>query len=170
MNFLDLAKNRFSVRKFKTDPISEDSINKIVEAAIIAPTACNNQPIKIYVLESCEAREKIKKCTNCHFDAPLVMLICYDKTQCWTRPFDNKTSGDVDASIVTTHMMLEAASLGIGSTWVMFLDPNAIIKEFNLPNNIVPVSLLPMGYMADGYVPSPKHSTYKSVDDIVIKL
>lgn len=170
MDFLDLAKSRYSVRKFKTDLVPDDYVDKILEAAKVAPTACNNQPIKVLVLNSTEAKEKIKKCTKYHFDAPLIMIVCYDSDLCWNRPFDNKTSGDVDASIITTHMILEAYSLGIGSTWVMYFDPSIVSKEFNLPKNIVPVSIVPMGYPADDCVPSSKHTAYKDMKDIVTKL
>lgn len=170
MDFLDLAKARYSVRKFKTDQVSEEEISKILEAAKVSPTACNNQPIKIYVLSSKTAKEKVKLATNCSFDAPLFMLVCYDENLCWKRPFDGKLSGDVDASIVTTHIILEAYSLGIGSTWVMYFDPAIISKEFNLPKNIVPVSLIPMGYPSDDCIPSLKHSTYKKIDELVEKM
>ena len=170
MEFIDLAKSRYSVRKFKNDSVPEDIVNKILEVAKVSPSACNNQPVKIYVLESNEAREKLKKCTNCHFNAPLAFIVCYDTNTCWNRPFDNKNSGDVDASIVTTHMMLEAYSLGIGSTWVMFFDPEVLVKELNIPSNIVPVSILPMGFPSDDSVPSPKHSSFKDMNDMVIKL
>lgn len=167
MDFLDLAKSRYSVRKFKKDLVDDATINQILEAARIAPTACNNQPIKIYVVKSDESKDRIHKCTGSHFDAPLFMVVCYDNKQCWSRPFDGKNSGDIDASIVATHIILEAYSLGVGSTWVMHFDPSILIKEFNIPSNIIPVVLLPMGYPAQGDLPSVKHTTYKDINSII---
>ena len=117
-DFMDLAKARYSVRKFLDKKVPKDIIEKILEAGMIAPTGCNNQPQRIIVVESQEGLEKIKECTRCHFDAPLVFIISYNKDECWKRPYDGKLSGDIDASIVTTQMMLEAANLGIGSCWV----------------------------------------------------
>lgn len=170
MEFLELAKSRYSCRSFKTDKISQDIIDKILEAGYVAPTACNNQPIKIKVLESDKALNKLKKCTDCHFNAPLAFIICYDKTLCWNRPFDGKNSGDVDASIVTTHMMLEAYSLGIGSTWVMFFNPDNVKKEFNFNGDLEPVAILPVGYPSDSAKPSPRHTSYRPKTEIIEKI
>lgn len=166
MEFLELAKKRFSTREFKNDEIQEDKIKKILEAAKVAPSACNNQPVKVFVLKSNEAKEKIKKCTTCHFNAPLIMLVCYDKNICWKSAFNGKESGDIDASIVTCHMMLEAFDLGIGSTWVMYFDPKKVIEEFNLNDNLVPVALLPMGYPSDNALPSDRHNQYRNDNEL----
>lgn len=167
MDFIDLARSRYSVRKFKKDLIDDNIINQILEAAKVAPTACNNQPIRIYIVKSDDAKQKVHNCTNSHFDAPLFMIVCYDNRQCWERPFDGKTSGEIDASIIATHIMLEAYSIGIGSTWVMHFNPSLLIKELNIPANIIPVVLLPMGYPSIDALPSVKHSTYKDLKDII---
>ena len=119
MDFLKLAADRYSVRKFTNTHLEQDIIDKILKAGHLAPTGCNYQPQRILVMNSDEAVEKLKKCTKCHFNAPTAMLICYNKDECWTRKYDGKTCGVADACIVTTHMMLEATELGIGSTWVM---------------------------------------------------
>lgn len=157
MDFLDIAKNRYSVRKFSERIIEEEKIEKILEAAKISPTACNNSPQVIYVLKSKEAIEKLQKCKYSHFGETLAFIIGYDKTKCWVREFDNKDSGEVDASIVTTHMMLEASSLGIGSTWVMHYIPEALRKEFNIPDNFVDTAILVMGYPNVDASPSKSH-------------
>ncbi|MFA9379398.1 MAG: nitroreductase family protein [Lachnotalea sp.] len=167
MEFLELAKKRFSVRKFKEDSIPQECIDKILEAGQVAPTACNNQPQRVLVINSKQGVENFKKCTKCHFNAPLVFIISYDKDQCWKRVYDGKSSGDIDASIVATHMMMEAAELGIGSTWVMFFIPEAIKVEFEFPNNLEPVAVLVMGYAANEIVPALEHTKIKNLDEIV---
>ncbi len=167
MTFLELAANRYSLRRFSSKPVEQEVLDMVLEAGRRAPTACNNQPQSILVLQSPDALEKLKKCTPCHFDAPMALLICYDKNRSWTRPFDSKNHGDIDASIVCAHMMLEAAELGLGSTWVCYYDPEAIIREFALPENIIPSSLLPLGYAADGAEPAPMHAQRKPLNDIV---
>ena len=60
MSFLELAKDRYSVRKFSDKPVEQEKIEQILEAAIVAPTACNNQPYKVWVIESEEALEKMR--------------------------------------------------------------------------------------------------------------
>ena len=138
MNFYELAKNRYSVRKFRDTPVPQEILDKILEVGHLAPTGCNYQPQRILVMNTKKSTEKLKKCTKCHFDAPCAMLICYNKDECWTRKYDGKQCGESDAAIVTTHMMLEAFELGIGSTWVMHFDPFAMREEFNIPENFDP--------------------------------
>ena len=151
-DFITLANSRFSVRSFSNKNVEQEKIDSILLAGLVAPTACNNQPQKIYVLQTAEALETLQKCKYSHFGETLAFIVCYDSSLCWTREFDGKVSGDIDASIVATHMMLEAWELGIGSTWIMHFIPEAIIDEFNLPDNVVPVCILVMGYPAQEVV------------------
>lgn len=167
MTFLELAKNRYALRGFSSKPVEKDKLDMILEAGRLAPTACNNQPQSILVLQSQEALDKLKKCTPCHFDAPMALIICYDKNVSWKRHFDKKEHGDIDASIVCAHMMLQAAEMGLGTTWVCHFDPAAVIREFSLPDNIIPSSILPLGYAADGAEPAPMHTQRKPVSETV---
>jgi len=169
-DFITLANSRFSVRRFSDRKVEQEKIDLILRAGQVAPTACNNQPQKIYVLQSAEALETLQKCKYSNFGETLAFLVCYDSALCWTREFDGKASGDIDASIVATHMMLEAWELGIGSTWIMHFNPEAVIKEFNLPENVVPVCILVMGYPAQEAVPSVLHSKKKDLKDMVTVL
>ncbi len=159
MDFITLANHRYSVRKFDAKPVEREKVEQILRAAQLSPTACNFQPQRILVLQSEEARAKLKKCTKYHFDAPLAFLICYDKTESWKRSFDGDDSGVVDAAIVTTHMMLAAAEIGLGTTWVGCFDPKMVCNEFKLPNNFVPVAVLPLGYPAADAKPAPGHAS-----------
>lgn len=167
MDFLKLAEERYSVRKFRNERVEKEAVDKILKAGHVAPTACNYQPQRIFVIESPEGLEKLKNCTRCHFDAPLAMLVCYNKDECWTRKYDGENSGFVDASIVTTHMMLEATNLGIGSTWVMHFNPMKMVEEFSIPETLVPVALLVMGYPAEDAAPIDMHSQFKNIEDVV---
>ena len=166
-DFLELAESRFSVRAFADKKVEKEVIEKILRAGQVAPTACNFQPQRIFVIESEEALAKFLKCTMSHFNAPLAFLVCFDKNECWKRDYDGKSSGDIDASIVCTHMMLEAAELGVGSTWVMHYIPEAVREEFSLPENLESTALLVMGYPADGASPSPLHFKKKPLADTV---
>ncbi len=168
MEFLTLATERYSVRKFKSKPVELEKIDKLLKAAQLAPTACNFQPQRIFVLNSEESLDKLKNCTKWHFDCSLAMLVCYDENECWTRRYDNTQSGVVDASIVATHIMLEAAEIGLGSTWVMSYNPDAVRDEFDLPENINPVAILVMGYPAEDAVPNERHTQSKNINEFVI--
>lgn len=165
MDFQELAAKRYSARGFRQMPISKAEIDKILMAGNAAPTAHNNQPQEIIVVHSQEGLETLRKCTECHYNAPLAFVICYDREKCWERGYDQKHSGDIDASIVATHMMLEAADLGIGSTWIMHFIPEAIRVEFELPDNVEPVAILIMGYT--DAEPSKDHFKRRNLDEYV---
>ena len=157
MEFIKLAEKRYSLRKFSDKPIEKEKIDLVLKAGQLAPTACNFQPQRIIVLDNEESLEKIKRCTKYHFNAPMVLLICYDNSVSWKRN-DGKDSGDIDASIVATQMMLQATELDLGTTWVGYFDAVQTAKEFSLPNNIVPVVMFPIGYPAEDAIKSNNHS------------
>ncbi len=167
MEFEKLITDRYSVRSFKPRHLPKDVIDKILDAGHKAPTGCNFQPQRILVLNTDETIEKLKKCTKCHFNAPTAMLICYNKEETWKRPYDGELSAPVDAVIVTTHLMLEAHNIGVGSCWVMHFDPFAMRSEFEIPENIEPIALLVMGYPADDSKPLDKHFQTRPLNDVV---
>lgn len=168
MTFLELAKERYSVRSFKDTPIDDDKMALILEAGKVAPTACNNQPQKIYVVKSQENREKLAQVCKCTFGAPVIVVVCYDKTRDWkNKRMPGYSSGETDAAIVCTHMMLEAWELGIGSCWVGMFNSDEVIKALGLPENVCVSALLPMGYPAEGAEPLNLHSIYREDSDIV---
>ena len=171
MSFLDLAKARYSERKFTDKPVEEEKLNAILEAAKVAPTAKNFQPVRVYVIKSEEALEKINKVSPCIYGAKLVMMVFYDLEQTYRSGWNpGISSGDVDAAIVCTHMMLEAADLGLGSCWVARFARADAHRTFELPENIVPVALLPIGYAAEDAVPSPRHESYKADSELFTEL
>lgn len=167
MDLLELMKERYSVRNFSDKKVEQEKIDRILEAAKAAPTACNRQPVKIFVLNEKESLERWQKCTACHFNEQLVIITCYDRNEIWTREFDGQNSGDVDASIVMTHMMLEAWEQGIGSTWLMYFIPEALRKEFNISDNLVPSGVLAMGYASSEAKPSAMHMQRKDISEFV---
>ena len=131
MSLIDLMKARYSVRQYQSTPVEEEKLMAVLEAGRVAPTAANRQ----------------------------ALIVCADKSEAWVRPIDQKDSCDIDASIVTDHMMLRATELGLGSLWICMFDPEIVRKEFALPENIVPVNILVLGY-ADCEPASPdRHDT-----------
>lgn len=164
--FLQLAKNRFSVRYYAKTPVEQEKIDAILEAARVAPTAKNLQPFHIYVLKSKEAIAKINGLTRCAYEAPVVFIVCYDKSKAWTSPFDESdNSGVMDTSIVGTHMMMEASEQGLGSCWVKFFDPKQVAAAFDIPSSLVPSFLLDVGYPAKGTAPAKMHFEKRAVKD-----
>lgn len=168
MDFMKLAKERFSVRKFTDKPVEQEQLDVILEAGRVAPTAHNNQPQKIYVLQSEEALEKINGLCRCIFGAKTVLMITNDKSLEWQNPLEEGVyAGVEDVSIVATHMMLAAWELGIGSCWVNYFAPSEIAKAFNIPDNEQLVLLLPLGYAAEGATPAPLHEASRDLKEMV---
>lgn len=147
MDFLELAKKRYSVRNYLDKKVEKEKLEKIIEAAHVAPTAANRQPQRLLVIESEEGISKLKKGANI-YNANFAILVCTDRNRVWVRPQDKKEVIDIDASIITDHMMLMATELGLGTLWMTWFDPAVIKKEFNLPSNYEPVNILLIGYAA----------------------
>ncbi len=168
MEFEKLITERYSVRNFKPVHLPKECIEKILDAAHKAPTGCNFQPQRILVLNTDASMEKLKKCTKSQFNAPTAMLVCYNEEESWKRSYDGALSAPVDAAIVTTHMMLAAHNIGVGSCWVMHFDPSAMKKEFHIPDHIKPVALLVMGYPAETAVPHEFHSKFRPMEETVL--
>jgi nitroreductase len=153
MNFLELAKTRYAVRSFQTKKVEPEKLKMILEAGRVAPTGANNQPQKLIVVQESTGLEKIKKAGSI-YGAPLAIIVCGNKKSVWKRPFDGKNLIDIDTSIVTDHMMLQATELGLGTIWVCLFNPDVIRKEFDLPEYIEPINILGIGY-ASGNPASP---------------
>ena len=170
MDFLELARKRYSVRKFSEKKVDVELVSRILAAANLAPTAHNLQPQKIYVLVSDDAIGRVREVTPMTYGAPLVFMVCYDKKISWKNEDDGcyecYDSGETDAAITATHMMMEAADLGLGSLWARAFDSRKLIDSFGLPENIVPVCLLSVGYPAEGARPSRLHKTKKGIEEI----
>ena len=170
MGFLDLARERFSVVDYSKQPVEKEKIDRIMEAALAAPTACNRQPQRIVIIDNEEKRERLHHVIPGKFISPVAFLICYDRNECWIRPADGKSSGDIDASIVTTHMMMEMTDLGLGSIWVMNWDPDKMRKEFELAENLEPVALLVAGYKGENAAPRKGHLESKALEELIITI
>ena len=167
MKFTEFASQRFSVRKFKNEHLPKEIIDKIILGGHIAPTGCNYQPQRILVVNSDEGMDKIKKCTNSHFDAPCAMIIGYNKNESWVRRYDGAKSAPVDSIIVATHMMLASHAEGVGSCMVMSYDPEAIRKEFCIPDEIETTLLLMLGYPHEDATPHEFHSKFRPQSEVV---
>ena len=177
MDFMEISKKRTTVRRFAPKPVEEEKLQKILEAGRWSPTAVNAQPQRILVLDQPESLAKVKEfCTfgfnqkyvdlskecddrehgkiNLYYGAPLVLFVCYDKNECWSHPQSGKCSGATDATIVATHMMLEAASLDLGSAWISYFDEDKARVLLELPDSWQPVCMLYIGYPADDFVPN----------------
>lgn len=169
MSFLELAKSRYSVRKFADKPIEQEKLDIILEAGNVAPTGCNYQPQRIYVVQSEKNIAKLNELSKCIFGAKTVLLFTYDSNEDWKNPLESGVhSGVQDVSIVASHIMLAAWDLGIGTCWVNYFANTKLEKELGVPENERAVLLMPIGYPAEDSLPIEKlHSFYKNIDETV---
>ncbi|MCI9410384.1 MAG: nitroreductase [Oscillospiraceae bacterium] len=160
MNFLEIAKSRYSVRSYSDKKVEQEKLDKILYAAHVAPTAANLQPVRLIAVQSDDGLNKIGKAANI-YGAPLAIIVCSEHNKAWTRPFDGKQTVDIDASILTDHMMLEATELGLGTVWICYFKADIIKREFDLPNNIEPINILAVGYSNEPPTNPERHSTQR---------
>ena len=156
MSFIEIAKKRYSVRKYSDRAVESEKMEKIIEAAHVAPTAANLQPVELIVVQSKEGLDKLGKAANT-YNAPVSIIVCADHSKAWTRPFDGKIMTDIDATILTDHMMLQATELGLGTCWICYFKADVVSKEFNLPKDLEPINILAIGYADENPADSERH-------------
>lgn len=167
-SFAELAAERYSLKKYSDRPLEEDKLMKILEVGNLAPTARNCQAHRIYVLRSPEAIAKANELTACTYGATTVLLFTYSLEEVYTYPGDEPfNSGAEDCAIVASHIMLEAADLGVGSCWVNRFEPAKAKALFAIPDGEVPVLVMPLGYPAEGAGPLPNHTKKKKLEETV---
>lgn len=167
MEFAKLSAERYSLRKFSDRPVEAEKLALILEAGRNAPTAHNDQPQRIFVLRTPEALEKADGCTSAHFHAPLMLVAAYDPAAAWVREPDGKNHGEIDAAIATTQMMLQAADLGLGTTYVGAFEPEKLLAAFPEMAGLRPIAMLPLGYPAEGAHPSRFHTERRPLEELV---
>lgn len=170
MDFLDLAKERFSCRKFENKNIERENIIKIIQAGLLAPTAVNKQPFKIFEVNTDSDIEKLKKVTPFTFGAKEFLIVGAKEQDAYVRNFDNKNFAEIDAAIVATHMMLEIHNLGLGTTWVGHFDEKILKAEFPKTEGYNIIAIFPVGYPANDAVVSPMHNISKSVEEVLVSV
>lgn len=170
MEFKELIKERYSCRKFKDTPLEQETIDAILRASNHAPTGKNNQSQRILVVRSEEARSLMKECTPCSFDAPVILLMCYDTDAQAHNDWEEgngKGCGHDDAAIVMTHLMLACYDEGLGCTWVAYRNEERLREVYNIPDTYQILGLLPLGYPADDAKKSDRHFVRKELSETV---
>lgn len=167
MDFLTLAKERFSCRKFSEKQVEQEKIDKIIQAGLYSPTAVNKQPFKIFEIQSEEGINKLKNATPFTFDASVFLAVGADKRIAYQRNFDNKDFSEIDATIVSTHIMLEIQNLGLGTTWVGHFDEAVLKSEFPQMKDYSIVAIFPIGYPADDVQINPLHYQSKTKEEVL---
>lgn len=165
MDFSELVSARRSVRAYRPDPVEDEKLQRVLEAARLAPTACDKQPFQLVVIHTA-GREQEMGCiygAEWFAKAPIVICACAVTTEAWVRGSDSKNHGDIDVAIVMDHLILEAANVGLGTCWICAFDPTAAREILGLPEGVEPVAFTPLGYAAD----TPRKTYRKPIKELV---
>lgn len=165
MDFIELINGRYSVRGYKSDRISDDRLQRVLEAACIAPTAANRQPFRLIVAATEGIEDELRRVYRSEWfaSAPIVICACGVADEAWTR-FDGTKYTEVDVAIAMDHLILAAANEGLGACWIAAFDPEAAREVFDIPKGWDPIVLTPIGYPND----APRPKTRRDMSELVI--
>ena len=151
MDLQKLIRTRYSVRAYKPDPVEDDKLDRILEAARLAPTAANRQPFRVIVVKTEGREEALGRVYSRDWfvQAPLVLCVCAVPSEAWVRRHDGWNAAEVDATIAMTHITLAAAEEGLGTCWIAAFDPSAAREVLGLPPEVIPSAFTPLGYPND---------------------
>lgn len=150
MNFLDLARQRFSVRSYEKTAVPEDKLQMVLEAGRLAPSAANRQAWRFVVVRDEKQRRALGDAypRDWFWSAPVILVVCMEPAKAWVR-FDGKNYADVDGAIAMDHMTLCAAEIGLGTCWIGAFEPAKVRRVLGIPGHIEPLAMTPLGIPAE---------------------
>ena len=168
MAFIDLAKRRYSSRKFQDKQVEKVLLLEVLEAGRIAPSAKNKQPWHFVVITNEKTLKEIKGCYDRSWleAAKTIIVVCGDHREAWRRA-DGKDHTDIDVAITIDHMTLAATDLGLSTCWICKFDVLKCASIMELPEGVEPIALIPVGYPADETDENRHDKLRKPLDEIV---
>ena len=175
MSFLDLVNKRYSVRNYKDTPVPKDKINRCIEAARLAPSACNSQPWKFIVVDDPELIRNVAKAAfegmldfnHFAFKAPVLILIVSQRQKISAKfgsIVKKKNFQLMDIAIAAEHFCLQAADDGLGTCMLGWFNEKRTKKILSIPKLKRIELIISLGFSADNNVP-PKNR--KTTDQIL---
>jgi len=163
MNVFEAIKNRYSCRSYKKEPVPEEKLKKVLEAARLSPSAHNAQERKFIVVRDVEKRNQLSEAVGQSFvaEAPVIIVaVALD-------PEDILSSGvpsyALDLAIAVDHMTLAATEEGLGTCWIGAFNQEEVKKILKIPEKYKVVVLMPLGFPADKSGPKSR----KNIEEIV---
>ena len=144
LEFAEVVRLRRSIRRYKTDLIPETVLEKVLDAARLAPSGGNRQPCHFIVVKDPERKKKMGV-ADWAWAAPIIIVGCTEAT------------GQTDIAIAFEHLVLAATDLGLGTCWMGRWGTDAEIKKaLSIPDNIRVLAVTPLGYPAESPVSKPR--------------
>jgi nitroreductase len=166
MDFYDVIRKRKSVRKYKSEPIPDEVLNRVLEAGRIAPSAKNIQPWHFIIIKDKRIKRKVAEASRGQYwmaDADMILCGCALEKIAWGRMGGYMSSFAVDLAIALDHIILASANEGLGTCWIGAFDEKAVKGILSVPDDVKIVALTPIGYPAE----EPKDRGRKNLKEIV---
>ncbi len=163
-SIMDVIKSRRSIRKMKKTPISEETLNTLLEAARLAPSWANLQCWHFIVIKDEEKKHQLAEAggpREAMINAPVILVACAYPKESGNR--DNQQYYMLDIGIAVEHIVLEAEAQGLGTCWVGWFDEAGVRDILKIPDQVRVVALMPIGYPDE----SPEARSRKSLQEIV---
>ena len=162
MDFLELTKQRYSVRAYKSTPLEDEKLEYLLEAARMAPTGSNQQAFRLVVVHTKGREEELRRIyDNAWFvQAPIIICACATVNQGQAHDI---RSDCANVAIVIDHLILAAAHLGLGTCWIGAFNPDVAREILGLPEEVQPIVFATVGYSDD----EPRPKKRKSIDELV---
>jgi nitroreductase len=166
MSVLEVIQKRRSVRKYKENPIPEEVLLRVLEAARLAPSGKNFQPWKFIIVKDKALKEKLARASAGQFfiaKAPIIIVGCGFPDNCYARMGRYMKSWSVDVTIALEHLILQAQEEGLGTCWIGSFEEEEVKAILNVPEEVKVLALTPLGYPDE--IPPPRGR--KSLDEII---
>jgi nitroreductase len=154
MEFNEVIKRRESIRNYDPGrPVEKSTLDRILEAGRLAPSAANRQPWEFWLISSPGMLSAIRACyhRDWYKNAPHVLVLVGKKDEAWVRNADGYTSVETDTAIAMTHLILAAENEGIGTCWIANFDPVELRNALGLKEDQVVFGITPLGYPQPGF-------------------
>lgn len=167
MDVLEVIKKRRSIRAYTDEKVSEENVERLIEAARWAPSAGNTQPLELAVVTDNEIKRKLSEAAlNQIFiqSAPVVFVVCGNKSRS-SRSYGNRginLYSIQDTAAATQNILLTAQELGLVTCWVGAFNEQDVAKAVNAPKNIRPVAIIPVGHPAEKRV-APQRRPFNEI-------
>jgi nitroreductase len=164
MDFMELVRKRRSIRRFRPDPVPEAKLDRVLEAARLAPSWANGQCWTFVVVMDAKVKNALAQAGNDWIEgAPIIIAACADPTASGVK--GDQSYYLLDIGIAMEHLVLAAAEEGLGTCWIGWFDERKARKALGVPDNIRVVATTPLGYPDENPPARPR----KSLGEIVRK-
>lgn len=151
MSLLDIIKSRKSIRRYKEDPIPEDVLLRVLEAARLAPSGKNLQPWKFIIVGDDAGKKALAEASRGQFfmaGAPFIIAACGCPEMSYQRQGNYMQSWPIDVTIAFQHLVLQAEEEGLGTCWIGAFEEKEVKRLLHVPENWRVLALTPLGYPA----------------------